>query len=611
MSMDIYIPGENDIIHETAVDLKGRKIEKTIHLVQYDKNLSVISVKLMSNGDPYTLPLEYDIWLRWGKKDHTYVRKKCMISQDRKTIYFTVDYQMTYFYGDINPILEIIASNTNGSAGTSAIPISIDKNPIQEGDRESETEDPIWDQIEQEIIELRVYVEQTFDSLQEDISNETERAISVESDLSDRVEVLENEGFINRSVNIIDNYIEYTKNRNKNSISTNRTWNTYDVPAIYSLNKSCYGNNGYLLCSTENDSSYGNVKYSPDGSIWYNVSYFADIHYIKDCVYFSGMYYVLAKTGNTFTLYSRSVPYETENDEWNSIELEDISDSSDIKMKAVNNLLFILNGNKVLYSSNAKKFIILFNTGNAKNDVIYANGKYIFTSKNGILYQVNPNDFSEWTFKPIYNNSDLEISSIYLYNNKLIVSQTFSSTYSLIKYTEDLINFNVWNDGIINGFYNGIIQFSSGEGLLYGITNNAIIFSSDGIEYRSDFNIDTKVFYSIIYGDDLFISTSTEGFVYYLDLGITWSKIKPELQDGEFLWIRNCSIDNVGTVHKTNGYLNFIPNKISIFENDSGYVDKSVNNLDNYYDIPTADDLYEEKVDKSENIQNQSIDELF
>lgn len=139
MSMDIYTPNDTDVMHSAKVDFRKRTIQDTIHIVQFDKSLPVIAVALRYNGYSYTAPDNSEVWVRWGKKDHTYVYKKCMISLDRKTVYFDVDYQMTVIYGVLNPILELIIGER--TAGSSPIPVIIDRNPIQDSDIESHVED--------------------------------------------------------------------------------------------------------------------------------------------------------------------------------------------------------------------------------------------------------------------------------------------------------------------------------------------------------------------------------------------------------------------------------------------------------------------------------------
>lgn len=204
MSMDIYTPNDTDVIHSTKADFRKRTIQETVHLVQYEKNLPVIAVALMYNGYSYTAPATSEIWIRWGKKDHTYVYKKCMVSADRKTVYFEVDYQMTYYYGELNPILELIIGSK--SAGSSPLPIMIDRNPIQESDQPSETYDDMLQEIREEVAtaEARIQAKTTAGIAELDekttqckqqIQNKTDECIqSIPSDysaLEARVDALE------------------------------------------------------------------------------------------------------------------------------------------------------------------------------------------------------------------------------------------------------------------------------------------------------------------------------------------------------------------------------------------------------------------------------------
>lgn len=132
MSMDIYTPSENDIIHETSIDFVKRIIVVPIYLVQYDRSLPLVAVKLLNNGKDYVVPQNCDVWIKWAFKYNLHVKKKCMISQDRKTVYFNVDYEMTQYYGKLNPILELISQDDNQSTGSSPIPVTIDRNPVQD-----------------------------------------------------------------------------------------------------------------------------------------------------------------------------------------------------------------------------------------------------------------------------------------------------------------------------------------------------------------------------------------------------------------------------------------------------------------------------------------------
>ena len=139
MSVKIYTPDANVIVHETKVDFRRRVVQRQINLVQYDKSMPVIAVQLCSNGNEYVLPENASAYIRFGKRDHTYVYNECLgCDQTRTIVYFAITDQMTVFYGEHTPIVELRIGDT--VAGSGSIPIWIDRNPIQNGDTESKSD---------------------------------------------------------------------------------------------------------------------------------------------------------------------------------------------------------------------------------------------------------------------------------------------------------------------------------------------------------------------------------------------------------------------------------------------------------------------------------------
>ena len=139
MSVNLYTPDSNVIVHETKVDFRRRVVQRQINLVQYDKSMPVIAVKLCSNGNDYVLPETASAYIRFGKRDHTYVYNECLgCDQTRTIVYFAITDQMTIFYGEHTPIVELRIGDT--VAGSGSIPIWIDRNPIQNGDTESKSD---------------------------------------------------------------------------------------------------------------------------------------------------------------------------------------------------------------------------------------------------------------------------------------------------------------------------------------------------------------------------------------------------------------------------------------------------------------------------------------
>ena len=139
MAVKLYTPDANVIVHETKVDFRRRVVQRQVNLVQYDKSMPVIAVQLCSNGNEYVLPENANAYIRFGKRDHTYVYNECLgCDQTRTIVYFAITDQMTVFYGEHTPIVELRIGDT--VAGSGSIPIWIDRNPIQNGDTESKSD---------------------------------------------------------------------------------------------------------------------------------------------------------------------------------------------------------------------------------------------------------------------------------------------------------------------------------------------------------------------------------------------------------------------------------------------------------------------------------------
>lgn len=141
MSINEYVPSSDKKIHKTSVDFILRNCAREIHIVQYDKSQPIVEVELYNCGLRYTLPANAVMNLRFSKPDKTFVYKSVLgCNKDRNTVYFDIDEQMSFLYGKVNPILELLLDDMR--AGSSPIPIEIDRNPIQNEDLESSSEYP-------------------------------------------------------------------------------------------------------------------------------------------------------------------------------------------------------------------------------------------------------------------------------------------------------------------------------------------------------------------------------------------------------------------------------------------------------------------------------------
>lgn len=130
MSIDVYTPDASKILHTTGADFGDlRTLYKAIRVVQYDNSLPIIAVNLYLNGAEFVLSNDYSCKIRFSTKNNNYVYKDILgCSEDRKTVYFEIDENMTIFDGTYPIVLEL---TNNGVACSSYISLFIDKNPIQ------------------------------------------------------------------------------------------------------------------------------------------------------------------------------------------------------------------------------------------------------------------------------------------------------------------------------------------------------------------------------------------------------------------------------------------------------------------------------------------------
>lgn len=175
MALNVYIPSEEKIIHETSVDFSYRPIPNLIHVVQYDRRLPIVAVSLYSSGKPYSVPALMDVRVRVGKKDKTFVYKSVLgCNEARNVVYFDIDEQMVFFNGPLDPVIELFIQDsvdTYHKASSSPIPIAVDRNPIQDYYLESREEYVILDEILAEVRELRDETEGYRDEVMNSLSH--------------------------------------------------------------------------------------------------------------------------------------------------------------------------------------------------------------------------------------------------------------------------------------------------------------------------------------------------------------------------------------------------------------------------------------------------------
>lgn len=125
------------IVHNTSVDFTRRVISEPVHVVQGDKTTPQISVELLVDGQPFTVPDGAQVNIALDKKDGTFVFNKAD-SVDGNIATFTVTAQMAAVPGDFTPEVQIV--DDSGQATTGKFPLIVDKAEVQEGMVESSSE---------------------------------------------------------------------------------------------------------------------------------------------------------------------------------------------------------------------------------------------------------------------------------------------------------------------------------------------------------------------------------------------------------------------------------------------------------------------------------------
>lgn len=142
MSLSIYVPPSDAIIHYTSVDFNLRTIERPVRLMQYDEDMAIVAVKLYKDGVEYSVHSDdanntYDAHIKMLKTDNTFVIDDALgVDSSRHIVYFKMTYQMMLCSGDTPFTVQITASptlqpNLVDVVHTGTVKIKIDKNPVQ------------------------------------------------------------------------------------------------------------------------------------------------------------------------------------------------------------------------------------------------------------------------------------------------------------------------------------------------------------------------------------------------------------------------------------------------------------------------------------------------
>ena len=430
---------------------------------------------------------------------------------------------------------------------------------------------------------------------QTDLNQEVQARQQADNNLSTRIGNLESEGFITQDINTSSIAVQYTKSKSKIALVSESEWESYYNPTN-EVQLSCdYGNN-YFISVGEN----GSVIYSQDGQNWLLFNQVFSQTDLNKIVYGNG--YFLAISYESKIIYRAYTP-----NIW-TIYNDDLGEIIPTNLEYVNNQ-FVLSGEngKLAYSNDGKKFkVISTGVNQTINSVAYGNAAYVAVGNNGLL--LYSKEFVNW-YNITDNNFIEDYKNIKFYNGIFIANTNQKVKYSTNYYQffEATIPDLTFENYIIKGI-------EVGESNYYIIaTNNSnskILKSTNGKSFVLDQELNNTI-YTIDYGMDNYVIIGANSLIYNLDLAITWSYDKPSLEEDEYLWGRSVNYLNNGDILYSAAYFIFTPKTLSEFQNDMGFIDSNVDDLENYYDKPTANNLLDEKQDDMININNNEIDNLF
>lgn len=149
MSLSIYEPTAEKIVHNTSADFILRYTGDVVHVVQYDDSLPILAVALYRNGKPYTVSAE-EVNIRYGKPDGTFVYNPALGKNEAgNVVYFEVTQQMTSAPGKARLAVEVV---DGGTACSGTVMMEVERNPVQEDAIESTDEfQTVGQQIEEKV----------------------------------------------------------------------------------------------------------------------------------------------------------------------------------------------------------------------------------------------------------------------------------------------------------------------------------------------------------------------------------------------------------------------------------------------------------------------------
>ncbi len=134
-----YTPPDTAIVHAAEASLTAGPRPCVVHLVQYDRTMPVLAVRLTENSAPYAVPAGAAVNFRAAKPDGIFVYNPALgVSADRGTAYLAVTQQTAAAAGTLRAVVEIVRDGA--VAATAHISAEIEPNPVPQDAIESSDE---------------------------------------------------------------------------------------------------------------------------------------------------------------------------------------------------------------------------------------------------------------------------------------------------------------------------------------------------------------------------------------------------------------------------------------------------------------------------------------
>lgn len=388
-----------------------------------------------------------------------------------------------------------------------------------------------------------------------------------------------------KDINVNEFEKEFTDGYSNTELSDVTTWTKVTSPSGFTARQRscCYGNGYYVIAGTS-----GQIAYSKDTINWVNGTSFSSA-VITGLAYGNGWF--LAVDSNGY-IYRTDDPSKT----WSPVYQNPIIIES---IRYVNNKYYAVGQQGFIgYSFDGYKWTqATVDTTNTFIDIGYGNGKYIAVGHAGTVY-TSVNGIT-WYNKSIEGYTT-DIRAVYYANGNFVIG----TSGGRIDYSEDgetwtrannpsalsvnwIRNFTYHN----NRLY-AVMYVSTGQGEIW-------VSKDKGKTWSVEFTLTgTSRLWCICSGNDKFIASGDNGYIFTLDMGLEW---QDHPTDGNNQWYRFKISQNDGSIVYSDAYYNAMSSEDYVKLNAAQQTISGQNDTPIYIKSGTSSSVYIGLKDKYNN----------